>query len=107
MEDLKEMFAQMKKLQMVSQQKNEEKLFNFRRKRRKNLKKRGKTTTFLPWIAKQQEARFKSLSNNQPTDSKTIFTQNTVWNALETFSYVPDEDKTAESYYRRYLYYRL
>ena len=35
MEDLKEMFAQMKKLQMVSQQKNEEKLFNFRKKTKK------------------------------------------------------------------------
>ena len=50
----------------------------------------------------KQEALFKSLSNNQPTDSTTIFTQNAVWNALETFSYAPDEDKTFEAYYRRY-----
>ena len=52
-------------------------------------------------LQKQQEALFKSLSNNQPTDSTTIFTQSAVWNALETFSYVPDEDKTFEAYYRR------
>ena len=25
-----------------------------------------------------------------------------MWNALETFSYAPDEDKTVEAYYRRY-----
>ena len=25
-----------------------------------------------------------------------------MWNALETFSYAPDEDKTSEAYYRRY-----
>ena len=27
-----------------------------------------------------------------------------MWNALETFSYAPDEDKTFEAYYRRYEY---
>ena len=85
MGDLKEMFAQMMKFQMESQQKNEEKQQRF----------------FLE-LQKQQEALFKSLSNNQPTDSTTIFTQNAVWNALETFSYAPDEDKTFEAYYRRY-----
>ena len=53
-------------------------------------------------MQKRQEALFKSLSNNQPTDSTTIFTQNAVWNALETFSYAPDEDMTFEVYYRRY-----
>ena len=80
MEDLKEMFAQME-----FQQKNEEKQQRF----------------FLE-LQKQPEALFKSLSNNQPTDSTTIFTQNAVWNALETFSYAPDEDKTFEAYYRTY-----
>ena len=53
-------------------------------------------------MQKQQEAIFKSLSKNQPTDSTTIFTQNAVWNALETFSYASEEDKTFEAYYRRY-----
>ncbi len=85
MEDLKEMFAQMMNFQMESQQKNEEKQQRF----------------FLE-LQKQQEALFKSLSNNQPTDSTTIFTQNAVWNAFETFSYAPDEDKTFEAYYRRH-----
>ena len=51
---------------------------------------------------KQQEALFKSLCNNHPRDSTTIFTQNAVWNAPKTFLYVPDEDKTFEAYYRRY-----
>ena len=45
------------------------------RKRRKNLKNRGETTTVLPWISKTIRNTFKSLSNNQPTNSTTIFTQ--------------------------------
>ena len=36
-------------------------------------------------MQKQEEAIFKSVSNNQPTDSTTIFTQNAVWNALKHF----------------------
>ena len=110
------------KFQMESQQ-NEEKTPSIsERKQRKNLKKneekqqlqneneerilkkRGKTTTVLPWITKKQEALFKSLSNNQPADRTTIFSQNAVWNALETFSYAPDEGKTFEAYYRRQEY---
>ena len=60
MEDLKEMFAQMRKFQMASQQKMRKNSFNFLE------------------LQKQQEALFKSLSNNQPIDSITIFTQNAV-----------------------------
>ena len=85
MEDPNEMFAQMMKFQMESQQKNEEKQQRF----------------FLD-LQKQQEALFKRQSNKQPTDSTTIFIQNAVWNALKTFSYSPDEDKSFEAYYRRY-----
>ena len=57
------------------------------RKRKRNLKKRGKTTTVLLWIAKTRSTFF---FNNQPTESTNIFTQNAVWNALETFSSTPD-----------------
>ena len=112
----------MMKFQLESREKNEEKhLLTSERKRRKNLKNRGKTTTtserkrrknlkkneekqqrFFLELQKQQEALFKSLSNNQPTDSTSIFTQNAVWNALETLSYASDEDKAIEVYYRRY-----
>ena len=118
MEDLKEMFAQMIKFQMESQQKNEEKLLQLRKENEERilkneekqqlqkeneeriLIKEEKQQQFFLELQKQ-EALFKSLSNNQPTDSSTIFTQNAVWNALETFSYAPDEDKTFEAYYRR------
>ena len=93
------MFAQMMKSQMESQQnliqlqkENEERI----------LKNEEKQQRFFLELQKQQEALFKSLSNNQPTDRTTIFTQNAVWNVLVTFSYAPDEDKTVETYYRRY-----
>ena len=61
-----------------------------------------KQQQFFLELQKQPEALFKSLSNNQPIDSTTIFTQNAVWNVLETFSYAPDEEETFEAYYRRY-----
>ena len=103
MEDLKEMFAQMMKFQMESQQKNEEKLLQLQKvNEEKILKNKEKQQRFFLELQKQQETLFKSLSNNQPTDGTSIFTQNAVWNALETFSYAPDEDKTFEAYYRRY-----
>ena len=105
MEDLKEMFAQIMKFQMESQQKkNEEKLRQLQKKKNEEriLKNEEKQQRFFLELQKQQGALFTSLSNNQPTDSTTIFTQNAVWNALETFSYEPDEDKTFEAYYRRY-----
>ena len=100
MEDLKEMFEQMMKFQMESQLKKWGKTpSTSERKRRKNEEKQQR---FFLEVQKQQEALFKCLSNNQPTDSTTIFTQDAVWNALETFSYAPDENKTFEAYYRRY-----
>ena len=119
MEDLKEMFAQMRKLQIESQQKNEEKFLQHRKENEERileneekqqlqkeneeriLKNEEKQQRFFLELQKQQEALFKSLSNNQPTYTSTIFTLNAVWNALETFSYAPDEDKTFEAYYRR------
>ena len=112
------MFAQMIKFQMEAQQKktkkqnkkkNEEKLLQLQKENEERilkneekqqqlqkeneeriLKNEEKQQRFYFKLQKQQEALFTSLSNNQPTDSTTIFTQNAVWNALETFSY--DED---------------
>ena len=95
MEDLKEVFAQMIKFQMESQQKNEEKLLQLQKENEERiLKNEEKQQRFFLELRKQQEALFKSLSNNQPIDNTTIFTQNAVWNALETFSYAPEKDKT-------------
>ena len=48
MENLKEMFAQRIKFQMEKMKKIRKNSFNFRKKTKKNLKKRGKTTTVLP-----------------------------------------------------------
>ena len=104
MEDYKEIFAQMMKFQMESQQKNEEKLVQLQKENEERiLKNNEKQQQFFLELQKQQEALFKSLSNNQPTtNSTTIFTQNAVWNALKTFSYAPDEDKIFEACNQRY-----
>ena len=74
MEDLKEIFAQMMKFQMESQQKNEEKLFQLHKENKERiLQNEEKQQRFFLELQKQQEAHFKCLSNNQPTDSTTIF----------------------------------
>ena len=46
--------------------------------KKESLKNEEKQQRFFLELQKQQEALFKSLSNNQPTDSTTIFTQNAV-----------------------------
>ena len=86
----------MMRFQMESQQKNEEKLLQLQQENEEKQRR------FFLKLQKQQEALFQSLSNNQPTNSTTIFTPNAVWNAVETFTYAPDEDKTFEAYYRKY-----
>ena len=59
MEDLKEMFAQMMKFQMESQQKNEEKLLQLQKENEERiLKNEEKTTTVLPWITKTTRSTF-------------------------------------------------
>ena len=84
---------------MESQHKSEEKLLQLQKENEvRIIKNEEKQQRFFLELQKQQEALFKSLSNNQPTDSPTIFTQNAVWNALETFSYAPDEDKIFKAY---------
>ena len=71
---------------------------DFQQKKKTKKKKTRKNNNGSSLNCKnQQEALFKSLSNNQLTDSTSIFPQN----ALETFSYTPDEDKTFEAYDRR------
>ena len=60
--------------------------FQMKSQQKKNEKKQQR---FFLELQKQQEALVKRLSNNQPRDSTTIFTQNALWNALETFSYAP------------------
>ena len=113
MEDLKEMFAQMMRFQMESQQKNEEKLLQLQKENEERLfqllqgnkekeQENEEKQRFFLELQKQQEALFKSLSNNQPTEGTAVFTQNAVWNAVKTFIYTPNEDKTFEEYYRRY-----
>ena len=78
MEDLKVMFAQMMRFQMESQQKNEGSLFQlFQGNKEKEQENKEKQQRFFLELQKQ-EALFKSLSNNQPTDSTAVFTQNAV-----------------------------
>ena len=87
MEDLKETFAQMMRFQMEFQQKNERLFQLLQGNNEKEQENDEKQQRFFLELQKQQEALFKSRSNNQPTDSTVVFTQNAVWNAVETFIY--------------------
>ena len=79
MEVLKEIFAHMMKFQMESQQKNEEKFLQLQKEKKDRiLKNEEKQHRSFLELQKQHKALFKSLSNNQRTDSTSIFTQNAV-----------------------------
>ena len=52
---------------------------------------------------KQQEELFlKVLNKMELSENNTAFFHNTIWNSMETFIYLPEEDKTFEAFYRRY-----
>ena len=40
-------------------------------------------------------------NRSQNNESKTVFSQNAIWNTIDNFTYSPDEDKTFASYFRR------
>ena len=43
-----------------------------------------------------------SLNGSKNTEKDTIFSQSTIYNSIDTFEYVPENDKTFEAFYRRY-----
>ena len=68
------------KFQIESQQKNEEKLLQLQKENEERILKNNNGSSLN--CKNNKKSLFKSLSNNQPTDTTTIFTQNAVWNAL-------------------------
>ena len=42
------------------------------------------------------------LKNNAHTDNDTVFSQDSIWNAIDNFHYEQEEDKSFVAYYRRY-----
>ena len=42
------------------------------------------------------------LKNNSHTDNDTVFSQDSIWNAIDNFHYEQEEDKSFAAYYRRY-----
>ena len=53
-----------------------------------------------------QQKHFEELLVNSLNGSKNsedrIYSQSTIYNSIETFEYVPENDKTFEAFYRRY-----
>ena len=42
------------------------------------------------------------LNGSKKSEKETIFSQSTIYNSIKTFEYVPENDKTFETFYRRY-----
>ena len=49
-----------------------------------------------------KELLVNSLNGSKNSEKDTIFFQSTIYNSMETFEYVPENDKTFEAFYRRY-----
>ena len=49
-----------------------------------------------------EELLVNSLNVSKNSEKDTIFSQSTIYNLIETFEYVPENDKTFEAFYRRY-----
>ena len=54
-----------------------------------------------------QKLTLEKLNNNQANEGNSSYSNNTIFNSLETFNYVPDEEKTFEAYFKRYERYFL
>ena len=49
-----------------------------------------------------EEVLVNSLNDSKNSEKDTIFSQSTIYNSIETFKYVPENDKTFKVFYRRY-----
>ena len=48
------------------------------------------------------ELLLKSLNGTKTSQNDTTFSQGTIYSTIETFEYVPENDKTFDAFYRRY-----
>ena len=49
-----------------------------------------------------EELLLKSLNSTKTSENDTTFSQGIIYSTIETFDYVPENDKTFDAYYRRY-----
>ena len=49
-----------------------------------------------------EELLVNSLNGSKNSEKDTIFSQSSIYNSIETFEYIPENDKTFEAFYRRY-----
>ena len=49
-----------------------------------------------------EKALLNSLNGSKNSEKDTIFSQSTIYNSIDTFEYVPENNKTFEAFYRRY-----
>ena len=49
-----------------------------------------------------EELLLKSLNGTKTSENDTTFSQGIIYCTMETFEYVPENDKTFDAFYRRY-----
>ena len=104
MEELKKTIIQLLKANLDQEQKFEE--------RQKKLvmeshKQQYKFQQFTLQKTELQQKHFEellvnSLNGSKNSEKDTIFSQSSIYNSIETFEYVPENDKTFEAFYRCY-----
>ena len=104
MEELQKMIVQMLKANVDQQQKFEEKLKKLVMELHKQQLEFQQLTLYKTELQQKQlkELLANSLDDSKNSEKDTIFSQSTIYNSIETFEYVPENDKTFEAFYRRY-----
>ena len=103
MEEFQKIIVQMLKANMNQQQKFEE------RQQQLLMKWDEQQIEFQQFTLQKTELQQKqleellvnSLNGSKKLWKNTIFSQSTIYNSIETFEYVPENDKTFEAFYRR------
>ena len=85
---MKQLVQQQKELQQ-QQQRNEERLLQALTKSEERQNQ-------------MEELQLKSLNGTKTSEIDTTFSRGTIYSTIETFEYVPENDKTFGAFYRRY-----
>ena len=116
MDDFQKIIAQMLKVQMDHQQKSDERQQRMEEQRVQQQKQQQQQQQQQrneerllqalmkseEWQNQMEELLLRSLIGTKTSENDTTFSQGTIYSTIETFEYVPENDKTFDEFYRRY-----
>ena len=103
MKEFQKTIIQLLKADMDQQQKFEEKQQNLVLELQKQQLEFQQFTRQKTELQQKQleELLVNSLNGSKNSEKDTIFSQSTIHNSIDTFEYVPENDKTFDGFYRR------